>query len=155
MMTGVEIDLVVTDSLEALHWLESVFEVERIEVSDFVKGQNEVVFRIYGTQFHLLDENHQYHLVAPQPDNPMTVWFNVTVSNIHSTYQKAMAAGGKEIQPVTEMPQMGMASAMFADPFGYVWMLHQINQVVDYQERTKKLEEMGFQRKSSSSENEA
>ncbi len=148
-MTGVEIDLVVTDSLEALHWLESVFEVERIEVSDFVKGQNEVVFSLYGTRFHLLDENHQYHLFAPQPDNPMSVWFNVTVPDIHTTYQKALIAGGKEIQPVTEMPQMGMASAMFAAPFGYVWMLHQINKVVDHEERTKILEEMGFERRTS------
>jgi PhnB protein len=148
MMLGVEIDLVVPDSLEALHWLEGVFEVERIEVSDFVKGQNEVVFSIYGTRFHLLDENPPYHLFAPKPDTPKTSWFNVTVPDIKETYQKVMTKGGKQIQAVTEMPEMGIANAMFEDPFGYIWMLHQINKVVDHEERTRILEQQGFQRKS-------
>ncbi|MDF2935607.1 MAG: hypothetical protein K0Q90_980 [Paenibacillaceae bacterium] len=154
-MLGVEIDLVVPDSLEALNWLESVYELERIEVSDFVKGQNEVVFTIYGTRFHLLDENHQYHLFAPKADSPKSIWFNVTVPDIKETYQKAMTAGGKEIQPVTEMPEMGIANAMFEDPFGYVWMLHQISKTVSHEERTKILEDMGFERRSSSGQTDA
>ena len=33
-MTGVEIDMVVTDSLKALELYEKIFEVKRIEVTD-------------------------------------------------------------------------------------------------------------------------
>lgn len=152
MVVGVEIDFVVPDSLEALHWLEAVFEVERVEVSDFVKGQNEVVFNLYGTRFHLLDENHQYHLFAPKADSSKSMWLNIAVPNIKDTYQKAMDKGAKEVQAVTEMPEMGIANAVFEDPFGYVWMLHQIDTIVDHEERVKILEEMGFERKSASDE---
>lgn len=34
-MVGVEIDLVVTDSLKALELYEKIFEIERVEVSNF------------------------------------------------------------------------------------------------------------------------
>lgn len=44
-MTGVEIDFIVTDSLAALDLYERIFEVERIEVTSFPKGQNEAVFK--------------------------------------------------------------------------------------------------------------
>ena len=37
-MVGVEIDLVVPDSLKALELYEKVFEIERIEVTNFPKG---------------------------------------------------------------------------------------------------------------------
>ena len=59
-MTGVEIDMVVTDSLKALELYEKIFEIERVEVSDFPKGENEVVFTLYGVRFHLLDENPNF-----------------------------------------------------------------------------------------------
>ena len=54
--TGVEFDFVVKDSLQALALYESIFEVERLEVTDLPVGQNEAVFTIYGTRFHRLDE---------------------------------------------------------------------------------------------------
>ncbi|HBX23858.1 MAG TPA: MerR family transcriptional regulator, partial [Desulfotomaculum sp.] len=34
-MVGVEIDMVVTDSLKALELYEEVFDIKRVEVSDF------------------------------------------------------------------------------------------------------------------------
>ena len=124
-MTGVEIDMVVTDSLKALELYEKIFEVKRIEV----------------TRFHMLDENPEYQLIAPKPGQPQSVWYNVLVPDIQAVYHKAMAAGCAEIQPVTEMPEMGAANAMFADAFGYVWMLHQIHREVSFEERCKAMEE--------------
>ena len=44
-ITGVEIDFVVPDSHEALELYERVFGVERIEVTPFAKGKNEVIFQ--------------------------------------------------------------------------------------------------------------
>ncbi|MFN6430030.1 hypothetical protein EUCA11A_28400 [Eubacterium callanderi] len=137
-MTGVEIDMVVTDSLKALELYEKIFEVKRIEVTDYPKGTNEAVFTIYDTRFHMLDENPEYQLIAPKPGQPQSVWYNVLVPDIQAVYDKAMAAGCAEIQPVTEM---GAANAMFADAFGYVWMLHQIYREVSFEERCKAMEE--------------
>lgn len=46
ILVGVEIDMVVTDSLKALELYEKIFEIERVEVSNFPQGENEVVFTL-------------------------------------------------------------------------------------------------------------
>lgn len=141
MIVGVEIDFVVSDCLKALQLYEKIFEIERVEVSQLPKGENEVVFNLYGTRFHMLDENPQFHLIAPKPDDPKTMWVNISVPDIKETYEKAMAAGCTEIQPVTELREYGISNAIFSDPFGYIWMLHQIHEIVSHEERIKRWEE--------------
>jgi PhnB protein len=140
-MVGVEIDFVVTDSLKALELYEKIFELERVEVSDLPKGENEVVFNLYGTRFHMLDENPKFNLVAPSPDKPNTIWFNVLVEDINDTYSKAVNEGCTSIQPVNEMLEYGISNAIIVDPFGYVWMLHQLHKVVSHEERIRLWEE--------------
>ena len=115
-MVGVEIDMVVTDSLQALELYEGIFDIERVEVSDFPKGENEVVFTLYGVRFHMLDENPEFGLIAPQPDNPISVWFNIAVPDIRETFSKAINAGCTEVQPVTEMPSLGQPMQCLAIP---------------------------------------
>lgn len=140
-MVGVEIDLVVTDSLQALELYEKIFEVERVEVTDFPRGENEVIFTLYGVRFHMLDENPKFQLIAPKPDDPKTIWFNIVVPDIKETYSKAMSLGCTEVQPVTELPDYGVSNAIFSDPFGYLWMLHQVHQEVSFEERIRLWEE--------------
>ncbi|WP_339230383.1 VOC family protein [Oceanobacillus sp. FSL K6-2867] len=140
-MIGVEIDMVVTDSLKALELYEKVFEIERVEVSDFQQGENEVIFTLYGVRFHMLDENPQFELKAPSLDDPKTIWFNILVPNIQETYSKAIHAGCTEIQAVTEIPDYGVTNAIFVDPYGYQWMLHQLHKVVSHEKRLRIWEE--------------
>lgn len=140
-MTGVEIDMIVTDSKKALELYEKIFDVERVEVTDFPKGENEVIFSLYGVRFHMLDENPEFELIAPKPDNPQTIWFNIMVPDINETYSKAMNAGCTKLQPVTEIPDFGVSNAIFNDPFGYQWMLHQIHKEVSFEERMRLFEE--------------
>lgn len=140
-MTGVEIDMVVTDSLKALELYKNIFEIEPIEVTNFPKGENEVIFTLYGVRFHMLDENPQFSLKAPTIDNPKTIWFNILVSDIKETYSKAISSGCIEIQPLTELPEYGVANVIFSDPFGYQWMLHQIYKEVSFEERVELWEE--------------
>lgn len=139
-MKTVEIDFVVTDSRKAFKLYEDVFEVECVEVTDLPIGQNEAVFDIYGTRFHMLDENLEYQLIAPKPNTPKSMWFNVVVPDIRETYAKAISAGCTEIQPITEMPEMGGVNAMFSDPFDYIWMLHQIYRDISFEERSRIIE---------------
>lgn len=136
-MVGVEIDMIVTDSLKALELYEKIFDIERIEVTDLPKGENEVVFSLYGVRFHMLDENPQFQMIAPKPGDPKPIWFNIMVPDIAETYSKAMNEGCTEVQPVTEMPDYGVSNAMFSDPFGYLWMLHQMHKEVSFEERVK------------------
>lgn len=120
-MVGAEINMVVSDSLQALALYESIFEVERLEVTNYERGLNEAIFTIYGMRFHLLDENLSYSLVAPKAGEVQSVWFNILVPNIQETYEKALAAGCSEIQPITEVEDFGVSNAIFSDPFGYTW----------------------------------
>jgi PhnB protein len=131
----------VTDSLKALELYEKIFDIKRVEVSNFPKGENEVIFTLYGVRFHMLDENPTFGLQAPDSDNSNTIWFNVLVPDIKDTFSKAISVGCKEVQPVTEVPDYGVSNAIFSDPFGYVWMLHQIHKVVSHEERIKLWEE--------------
>ncbi|WP_042476164.1 VOC family protein [Bacillus ndiopicus] len=142
-MVGVEIDMVVTDSLKALVLYEKIFDIERVEVTDFPPGKNEAVFKLYDVRFHLLDENPEYKMIAPKPDDPKPIWFNILVPNIAETYEKAMKAGCKEVQAVTEMSDFGISNAMFSDQFGYLWMLHELHRVVSFEERVQMLGEEG------------
>lgn len=140
-MVDVEINMVVTDSLKALELYEKIFDIERIEVTDFPKGENEVIFSIYGVKFHMLDENEQFELIAPKPGDPKPMWFNVTVPDIYKVNTKAISEGCTEIQPVTELTDYGVSNAMFSDVFGYIWMLHQVHKKVSFEERTRLWEE--------------
>lgn len=140
-MTGVEIDMVVLDSLQALELYEKIFDLEPIEVTAFSRGENEVVFSLYGVRFHMLDENPQFEMIAPKPGDPKPIWFNIMVPDIEETYTKAIDQGCTEVQGVTEMKDYGVSNAIFSDPFGYLWMLHQIHKEVSFEERTKLWEE--------------
>jgi len=136
-MIGVEIDLVVPDSLKALELYQKIFEMDPIEVTDFPTGENEVIFSLYGVRFHMLDENPQFEMIAPKPGDPKPIWFNIMVPDIDETFSKALSEGCKEVQPVTEMKEMGVSNAIFIDPFGYLWMLHQVHKEVSFEERKK------------------
>lgn len=136
-MVGVEIDLVVTDSLKAVKVYEEIFDIKRVEVSDLPKGENEVIFSLYGVHFHMLDENPDFQLIAPTPDDPKTIWFNVTVPDIEATFTKAAELNCTPIQPITNLPSYGVSNALFLDPFGYIWMLHQVHRDVSHEERIR------------------
>ncbi len=140
-MIGVEIDMVTTDCLKALELYEKIFDIKRVEVTNFPKGQNEVVFTLYDVRFHMLDENPNFGLNAPGPDGNKSVWFNIMVPDIKGTFSKAITAGCTEIQPVTELPDFGVSNAIFRDSFGYVWMLHQMHKVMSFEERMRIFEE--------------
>jgi len=135
MITGVEICKVVPSSVEALGLYEKIFDVERVEVSDFGVGKSEVVFNIYGARLHLLDENPAHMLIAPKDGDPISMWINVAVPDIQQVFDAAMEVGCAQVMPVNDMPAMGLMNAMFTDPFGHLWMLHQVNRVVSHEER--------------------
>lgn len=138
-MTGVEIDFVVDDSLAAFETYRTVFGAVALEKTAYEKGLNEVVFTIFDSRFHMLDENPEYQLFAPGKGQ-CSVWFNLVVEDIQAVYDRAAAAGFAEIQPVTEYQELGMRNAMQKDPFGYIWMLHQIDKAASPGERHSLME---------------
>lgn len=140
-MIGVEIDFVVPDSLKSLELYEKIFDLKRIEVTDFPKGLNEVIFSLYDVKFHMLDENPELMLVAPKAGDPKPMWFNVMVPDIKATYQKAVGSGCEEIQPIAKLEDFGVSNGIFSDPYGYIWMLHEVHREVSFEDRKKIFEE--------------
>lgn len=136
-MVGVELDMVVSDSLQAIELYQKIFEIEVIEATKFDRGQNEVVFNLYGTRFHMLDENPAFQLVAPKQGEGKPTWFNILTGDVKGVFEKAIHYGCSEIQPVTTMEDYGVTNAMFLDPFGYIWMLTQLDRQVSFEDREK------------------
>ncbi len=88
----------------------------------------------------MLDENTSLGLTAPTAEHPNTIWFNIIVSDIEDTHNKALRNGYVEIQEMTEMMDFGVTNSMFRDPFGYLWMLHQVHREVSFEERKQLFE---------------
>lgn len=146
-MNLVEIDLIVEDSAKAFHLYQKIFDVKKIEGNDFIKGQNEVVFDLFGVRFHMLDANPDFGMIAPSSDHTNSIWFNITVPQLEVTFQKAISHGCVVIQEIIDMPNMKAKTGMFKDSFGYVWQLHEVYGEVSYEERVKSLVEQGFELK--------
>ena len=136
-MTGVEVDFCVTDTLAAFEVYRTVFGAEAVEKTAFPKGQNEVVFTIFGYRFHMLDENPAFGLNAPQEGQSTSIWFNLMVEDIKAVYDKALGAGFTVVIALQNLSDYGVQNAMVKDTFGVVWMLHQIDKVVSFEDRVK------------------
>jgi PhnB protein len=124
MMIGVEFDFCVHDVLKAFELYEKVFGALAIEKSAFERGMNKVVFTIFGSRFHMLDESLENGLNTPKEGQPTTIWFNITVEKIQPVYDKAMGLGFTEIMPLQDMPNHGIKRFMAKDSFGMVWLIH-------------------------------
>ena len=146
-MNLVEIDFIVEDSAKAFELYQTIFDVKKIEGNDFVKGQNAVVFDLYGTRFHMLDANPDYGMIAPSNDHTNSIWFNITVPDINTTFEKAIENECVVIQEIMDMPNMKAKTGMFKDEFGYIWQLHEVYGDVTYEERVTSLVKQGFELK--------
>jgi uncharacterized glyoxalase superfamily protein PhnB len=136
-MTGVEIDFCVHDVLKAFELYKKVFGAEAVEKTAFDRGMNECVFTIFGSRFHMLDESPENGLNAPKAGGSSSIWFNILVEAIQPVYDKALELGFTVIMPLQNMPDYGAQNAMVQDPFGIVWMLHQIDRIVSFEDRVK------------------
>ncbi|MCC5894688.1 MAG: VOC family protein [Alkalibacterium sp.] len=127
-MKSIELDMIVSDSLAALKTYQTVFDLKVDQATAYDRGLNEVIFSLYDLTIHLLDENPEYGLAAPEKNQMLPFWINVTVPDIQLTFSEAITAGFTEIQPVTKIPDFGVSNAVLLDPFGYQWMLHEVHE---------------------------
>lgn len=123
-MRSVEIDFVVKNSLEAIEKYNKVFEINIIEKTNLDQGLNEVIFEIFGSRFHILDENLEYQIVAPKENENMPVCFNITVENIEEIVKNAEVENFTVISPIKEIFK-NIKNAVLKDPYGYIWIIHQ------------------------------
>ena len=134
-MTGVEIDFCVNDVLKAFELYEKVFNAEALAKTAFERGMNAYLFTIFGSRFLMLDENSEYGLNAPKGGRPASIWFNILVEEIQPIYDKALESGFTVIQPFQNMPDIGVQNVMVKDPYGIVWMIHQVDKAVSFEDK--------------------
>ncbi len=140
-MKGLELDFVVKDSLVAIDLYEKIFDIKILEKTNFEKGQNEVIFTVYDTRLHMLDENKDFGLVAPGEEGVKFMWFNIMVEDIKEVHDKAIKENFIEIQEITKLEDFGVSNSVIKDPFGYMWMIHEIHKEVSFEDRMKIFEE--------------
>jgi PhnB protein len=104
---------------EAVEFYKKAFgagEVFRIE-----SPSGEVVSRlsIEGAEFWVADESPEHHNFSPETLKGGTVRMILTVANPDSVFEKAVAAGAKEIVPVKE--DYGWRLGRVVDPYGHHW----------------------------------
>lgn len=126
-MTGIEITMIVSNSIEALDLYKNIFDIEIIECTNLEKGLNEAIFNLYGTKFHMLDENLEYMLIAPKEDDNESISFNVTVENIEQTFKKVLESECTVYQEIKKIDKLNISNAIFSDKFGYIWLLHEVH----------------------------
>ena len=127
-MTGSEVNFIVKDSRKALELYKKIFtDIVVVEATDLAEGTNEAVFNLYNGRYHMLDENKEYDLLAPREGHRNTIWFNILVDDIESVFDRAVSNGCVALQEVKDIEGQAASNALFGDPFGYVWILHQLN----------------------------
>ena len=75
-----------------------------------------MVFNILGVQFHMLDENKEYGLYAPQ-NKQNSMWCNLLFEDIENIFNKCKEKGFSVIQPLTELKEFGVINAMYLTLF--------------------------------------
>jgi PhnB protein len=77
---------------------------------------------IDGTLFHMHEEVTRINELSPETLKATTIAIGLFVSDPHAVMAKAVAAGGTEIDPVTDY-DYDYRQGCLADPFGHHWLL--------------------------------
>ena len=77
---------------------------------------------IDGALFHLHEEITRNNELSPETLNGTCIAIGLFVDDVHGMIAKAIAAGGKELDPVRDF-DYEYRQGCVADPFGHHWLL--------------------------------
>jgi len=77
---------------------------------------------IDGAAFIVADEAPDYDQFSPEALNGTTVRIELIVSDPDSLFDRALAAGGREVFPVEDQ-SWGLRQGRLVDPYGHHWLL--------------------------------
>ena len=110
--------LSVRNSKQAVEFYKSAFganEAYRMDFGDSVVAR----LSVEGAEFWVGDESPEHFNFAPPTLGGCSVRIIFTVANPDAMFARAMAAGCKEIYPVTE--EYGWRIGRVVDPYGHHW----------------------------------
>ena len=79
---------------------------------------------IGGAMFHLHEITDKQHFFEPGKNSGTTVCIGLFVENVDEVMEKAIAAGGIQIDPATSH-DYGYRQGVIKDPFGHYWQIQQ------------------------------
>jgi PhnB protein len=77
---------------------------------------------IHGALFHLHEEITRHNEMSPETVKSTTVAIGLFVDDPHAVMDKAIAAGGTALDPVTDY-DYEYRQGCLADPFGHHWLI--------------------------------
>ena|SRR6185436_9098210 len=134
--------LVVKNAAEAIEFYKRAFgasELLRMDGPDGTVGHAEI--RIGDSPVMLADEYPDMGFRSPQSLGGAAVSLVVYVENVDEVFQRAVAAGAKELRPVKDQ-FYGDRSGTVEDPFGHVWTVSTHMEDVSHEEMRRRAEEM-------------
>jgi PhnB protein len=74
-------------------------------------------------RIYLADEFPEQGFVAPQMNRGTPVILDLEVNDVEVWVERALALGATLLRPL-ELPEVGLQTGKFQDPYGHVWLLN-------------------------------
>jgi len=111
--------LSVRRSAEAVEFYKAAFGATEVFRLDDDGGGVVARLAVRGAEFWVSDESPEHLNFSPESLGGGSVRMILTVENPDEVFAKALAAGAKQISPVSE--EHGWRSGRIVDPFGHHW----------------------------------
>jgi len=134
--------LIVSNGAKALDYYQKAFGAE--ELMRFVAPGGKIghaEFKIGDSPIMMADEHPEMGARSPQTIGGTPVSIMLYVEDVDRLYQRAIAAGGKEMLPVSDK-FYGDRSGTLTDPFGHVWTISTHKEDVSPEEMDRRHKEM-------------
>lgn len=116
-------ELFLREVAPAIEFYASAFDAKLLRQWNNDDGSVHVAeMAIDGAVFHLHEQTKRVNELSPDETRATTVVVGLFVDDPHTLMTKALGAGGKEIEPVTDY-DYGYRQGKLADPFGHHWLL--------------------------------
>jgi PhnB protein len=114
--------LTVKDARAIVEFYKEAFGATEISRQSTPSGQFIIEMSIDGERFHTVDENPSALNVSPTTLGGTSVRMSLIVDDPDAVADRAVAAGGKIVFPVSDQPY-GMRQGRIADPAGHHWLI--------------------------------
>ncbi len=134
--------LKVKGAAEAIEYYKKAFgakEIVRMAAPDGRLGHAEI--RIGDSPLMLADEVPEANILGPESLGNTTVSLLLYVEDADAVFDRAIAAGGKPLRPMTDQ-FYGDRSGTLTDPFGHQWTVATHKEDVSPEEMDRRMKEM-------------
>jgi len=134
-MAKINLNLVVSDAVEATKFYEELFHGRLGEVYEFSnrKNSNEATVYVGDLALRLVDENAEFECFAPKLGQVSSFWLQIEVADVEATLEKALKLGATKVREISEF--LGSKNTEIVDPYGYTWVLNQELTVLSFEEK--------------------